>query len=132
MPVIDTLKFRNILVNGKIAEEAPADELVEALDETFEDVTGDLATKSDLIAFKAEILQAMAEMEARLQRQMLFAVGIMVAAGRSCSYVAGSLWLTALDFGPELLARRFRWFAGIGLRGWRVLGRSWAFRCRGG
>ena len=80
MAIIDTLRFRNILVNGDIAEEAPAEEFVAALDETFEEVTSNLATKQDLAQMQAEILQAMAAMEARLQRQMLFSVGIIVAA----------------------------------------------------
>ena len=89
MAIIDTLRFRNILVNGKIAEEAPAEEFVAALDDTLGDLTGDLATRSDLAAFKAEILQAMAEMESRLQRQMLFAVGIIVAAVAAAATLLG-------------------------------------------
>lgn len=85
MAIIDTLKFRNILVNGKIAEEAPAEQLVAALDETFEEVTGNLATSSDiravrsdietyraeLAAFKAEILAAIAQSDAANARGRL-------------------------------------------------------------
>lgn len=84
MAIIDTLKFRNILVNGKIAEEGPAEELVQALDDAFTEQLDDVVTKehlsAEMRALRAEILQALADMEARLQRQMLFAVGIIVAA----------------------------------------------------
>ncbi len=80
MAIIDTLRFRNILVNGNIAEEAPAEEFEAALDESFEEATFNLATKQVMAQMQSEILQAMAAMEARLQRQMLFSEGIIVAA----------------------------------------------------
>ena len=78
MAIIDTLRFRNILVNGEIAEETPAQEFVTALDETFEDVTGPLATKTDLEQFKAEVLAAIADSEARTARNQLVMVGVIL------------------------------------------------------
>ena len=71
MAIIDTLRFRNILVNGKIAEDEPAQEFVNALDEALEDVVGNLATKPDLTAFKAEILAAIAQSDAANARGRL-------------------------------------------------------------
>ncbi|MCY3568896.1 MAG: hypothetical protein OXH38_09740 [Chloroflexi bacterium] len=79
MAIIDTLRFRNILVDGDIAEEAPAQEFVAALDETFEDVTGDLANKDDLAAMEARLMQDAAEREARTARNQLVMVGIILA-----------------------------------------------------
>jgi hypothetical protein len=43
--IIDTIKFRNILMQGEIAEEASAEEFVAGLNESLEDIAGDLATK---------------------------------------------------------------------------------------
>ena len=98
MTIIDTLKFRNILVDGKIAEEEPAQQFVTALDEAFEEQLEGVATKefvraestelaaemqamrAEMQAMRSDILQSMAEMEARLRRQMQASVGIIVAA----------------------------------------------------
>ncbi len=80
MAIIDTLRFRNILVNGNFAEEGPVNELVEALEETFQDVVSPLATKADIEAVKAEILAALAESEARTARNQLVMVGVILAA----------------------------------------------------
>lgn len=84
--IIDTLRFRNILVDGRIAEEAPAEELVSALDEAFEEATGELATRSDInvyraevAAFKAEVLAAIAQSDAGNARGRLTLV-IAIAA----------------------------------------------------
>ena len=66
MSIIDTLRFRNILVNGDVAEEEVAQELVTALDETFEDATQELATKSDIQQLRAEMAQTRAEMRAEM------------------------------------------------------------------
>ena len=102
MAIIDTLRFRNILVNGDIPEEAPAEELVVALDETLEDLSGDLATKSeigelraDIDAFKAEILAAIAQSEARLTTRLWTAIGVGVTILLAALGVATGLlmWL---------------------------------------
>lgn len=82
MAFIDTLKFRNIPVNGKIAEEAPAEELVQALDDTFAEQLEDVATKghlsaemramrAEIAAFKAEVLAAIAQSDAANARGRL-------------------------------------------------------------
>ena len=39
MAIIDTLRFRNIMVDGEITSEEAAQEFVVALEETFEDAT---------------------------------------------------------------------------------------------
>ncbi len=91
MAIIDTLRFRNILVNGGIADEAPAQELVTALDEAFEEAVDGLATKQDINqlrremrgemrANQAEIKQAIAEAVADLQRQILYATSLVLLA----------------------------------------------------
>ena len=85
MAIIDTLRFRNILVDGRIAEEAPAEELVSALDEAFEEQLAGVATKSDLLqqtaetnAQIAEIKAQIASLEARLTRTIMWvAFGII-------------------------------------------------------
>ena len=104
MAIIDTLKFRNILVNGNIAEEAPAEQLVTALDETFEEVTGNLATKSDIgelrseinayraeiAAFKAEILAAIAQSDAANARgRLTLFIAIAILIGTAVGLIIG-------------------------------------------
>ena len=65
MAIIDKLKFRNILVNGDIAEEAPAEEFVTALDETFEEQLSNLVTKDDLALQTSDLNARFAEVDAR-------------------------------------------------------------------
>ncbi len=65
MAIIDKLKFRNILVNGDIAEEAPAEEFVAALDETFEEQLSGLVTKNDLALQTSDLNARFAEVDAR-------------------------------------------------------------------
>ena len=97
MAIIDTLKFRNILVNGNIAEEAPAEQLVVALDETFEEVTGNLATKSDIeayraeiAAFKAEVLAAIAQSDAANARgRLTLFIAIAILIGTAVGLIIG-------------------------------------------
>ena len=79
MAIIDALRSRNMLVDGDIAETAPAEALVAAPDEAFEDVAGSLATRFDLTAFKAEILQAIAETNAENARGRLILFVAMAA-----------------------------------------------------
>ena len=78
MAIIDTLRFRNTLVDGEIAEEEAAQEFVTVLDETFEDVTGNLATKQDLAQQTAEIKNLIKDLETRMVRTMMWvAFGII-------------------------------------------------------
>ncbi len=80
MAIIDTLRFRNILVNGDIAEEEPAQQLVTALDESLDDIAGNLATKQDLAQGRAELIAEMRAMETRLTRQILYgSLGLFTA-----------------------------------------------------
>ncbi len=87
MAIIDKLKFRNILVNGDIAEEAPAEEFVTALDETFEEQLSNLVTKddlalqtSDLNARFAEVKEQMAALETHMTRTIMWtAFGLLAA-----------------------------------------------------
>ena len=89
MAIIDTLRFRNILVNGDIAEEEAAQEFVTALDETFEEQLDGLATKRDIQTLRAEMAQMRAELmaeiralEARMTRTLMFtAFGLFAALG---------------------------------------------------
>ncbi len=89
MAIIDTLRFRNILVDGDIAEEAPAQQFVTALDDTFEEQLEGVATKdfvraesaelqAELRAMREQILRALAQAETRMQRQMLIATGVIL------------------------------------------------------
>ncbi|MCY4619677.1 MAG: hypothetical protein OXD50_14190 [Chloroflexi bacterium] len=68
MAIIDKLKFRNILVNGDIAEEAPAEEFVAALDETFEEQLSGLVTKEDLALQTSDLNARFAEVDARFAK----------------------------------------------------------------
>ena len=91
MAIIDKLKFRNILVNGDIAEEAPAEEFVAALDETFEEQLSGLATNEDVhnlgvglrgetAQMGAELIAEMRAMETRLTRLVMYvAFGLFTA-----------------------------------------------------
>ncbi len=97
MSIIDTLRFRNILVEGEIADEAPAEALVSALDESFAEVTAELATKSDIqqlraemAQIRAEILQAIAESDARnAQGRLTLFVGIVAVIGTATGLIIG-------------------------------------------
>ncbi len=70
MSIIDTLRFRNILVNGDVAEEAVAQELVTALDETFEEQLDGLATKQDVQSLGTELRAEMAQTRAEMRAEM--------------------------------------------------------------
>ena len=80
MAIIDTLRFRNIMVDGEIASEEAAQEFVVALDETFEDATGELATKQDLAQFRAEVIAEIRVLEARMvQTLLIVSLGLFTA-----------------------------------------------------
>ena len=108
MAIIDTLKFRNILVNGKIAEEAPAEQLVTALDETLQEQLEGVATKefvrgesaelhaeiramrAEITAFKAEILAAIAQSDAANARgRLTLFIAIAVLIGTAVGLIIG-------------------------------------------
>ena len=98
MAIIDTLRFRNILVEGEVADGAKRrEELVTALDESFAEVTAELATKSDIqqlraemAQIRAEILQAIAESDARnAQGRLTLFVGIVAVIGTATGLIIG-------------------------------------------
>ncbi len=105
MAIIDTLRFRNILVDGEIADEEPAQELVTALDETFDEALDGLTTKqdinelrsemaalrSDMRAMQAEIMQDAAERETRLTSRLYTALGVAVGVVLTALGVAATL-----------------------------------------
>ncbi len=80
MAIIDTLRFRNIMVDGEIASEEAAQEFVVALDETFEDATGHLSTKKDLAVLRAELVAEIRGLEARMSKFILLTVGLQLTA----------------------------------------------------
>lgn len=80
MAIIDTLRFRNILVDGDIAEETPAQEFVTALDESLEDITDGLATKQDLAQLRAELIAEIRALESRMTKFILYTVGLQLTA----------------------------------------------------
>ena len=74
---IDKLRFRNILVRGNVPE-APTIEFADALDDTFREQLDGLATKDDIRALLADIKSDAAEREARLSRNQLVMVGVIL------------------------------------------------------
>ncbi|MCY3922609.1 MAG: hypothetical protein OXG27_09450 [Chloroflexi bacterium] len=79
MAVFDTARLRDILVRGGIADEAPAGELVDELEDQVSSALSGYSTQDQVILAVAQVLQAMAEMEARQSRHVNQAVGIMLA-----------------------------------------------------
>ena len=85
---IDKLRFRNVLVRGEVPE-APAIEFAEALDETFQEQLDGLASqqgvesairevRQDIRAAVSEIKSDAAEREARISRNQLVMVGVIL------------------------------------------------------
>ena len=91
MAIIDTLKLRNIMVDGDIAEEAASQAFVTALDETFEEQLSGLVTNEDVhnlgvglrgetAQMGAELIAEMRAMETRLTRLVMYvAFGLFTA-----------------------------------------------------
>ena len=85
---IDKLRFRNVLVRGEVPE-APAIEFAEALDDTFQEQLDGLASqqgvesairevRQDIRAAVSEIKSDAAEREARISRNQLVMVGVIL------------------------------------------------------
>ena len=96
MAIIDVLKFRGIMLRGGFPE-APAEEFVEAFDETLEQELAPLATKADLERWKSEIVsqlenkveKLMLAQEARHSREMLFwFLGVTALIGTALAILA--------------------------------------------
>ena len=65
MALMDTLRLRNILVRGEVAKEAPADEIVGALDEEMAAATEHFVTKDSHEASENRVLAAIADSDRR-------------------------------------------------------------------
>ena len=81
MTLIDKLRFHNILTQGGIPE-APSIEFTEALQDTFDDQTSELATKTDVKQAIKDAVSALkqdaAEREARYNHRLLvIALGVV-------------------------------------------------------
>lgn len=63
MAVFDPARLRDILVRGQVAEEAPARELVNELEEQLAETLSTYPTLDRLAAMEARLLQAMAELK---------------------------------------------------------------------
>ena len=78
---IDKLRFRNVLVRGEVPE-APAIEFADALDETFREELDGVVTQdhfdSAMRQLLAEIKSDAAEREARISRNQLVMVGVIL------------------------------------------------------
>ena len=81
---IDKLRFRNVLVQGNVPE-ARAIEFADALDDTFQEQLKDVATKDDIRDVNNNIRSAIseiksdaAEREARISRNQLVMVGVIL------------------------------------------------------
>ena len=66
MALMDTLRLRNILVRGEVAEEEPADEIVGALDEEISAATEHFVTKDSHEASENRVLAAIADLGRRV------------------------------------------------------------------
>lgn len=60
--------------------QAPADDFVDAVEDTFNEGRDELATKDDLRALAAELMQDAAEREARILQNQLVMVGVVLGA----------------------------------------------------
>ena len=78
---IDKLRFRNVLVRGNVPE-APAIEFADALEDTFREELDGVVTQdhfdSAMRQLLAEIKSDAAEREARISRNQLVMVGVIL------------------------------------------------------
>ena len=86
MAIFNTARLLDILVRGRIASVAPAQELVEELENQMGDALSEYATLDRMSLMEARVLQAIAESEsraaereARQARHINQAVGILLA-----------------------------------------------------
>lgn len=79
MAIFNTARLRDVLVRGRIAEPTPAAELVDELEEQMSEALSGYSTQDQVGLAVAQVLRAMAEMEARQARHINQAVGIMLA-----------------------------------------------------
>ena len=79
MAIFNTLRLRDILVRGKVPEDA-ATEFVTEADEALEAALAQYATNDRVDVALERVLRAIAEMEARQARHINQAIGILLAA----------------------------------------------------
>lgn len=76
---IDRPRFRNIFARMEVPQ-APADDFVDAVEDTVNEGREELATKDDLLALEARLKADAAEREARMMQSMLVFVGVTLTA----------------------------------------------------
>lgn len=76
---IDRPRFRDIFAHMEIPQ-APADDFVDAVEDTVNEGRDELATKDDLLAMEARLRADAAEREARILQNQLVMVGVMLGA----------------------------------------------------
>ena len=76
---IDRQRFRSIFSRMEIAQ-APADDFVDAVEDTVNEGRDELATKDDLRSLAVELKQDAAERETRMMQNMLVFVGVILTA----------------------------------------------------
>ena len=74
---IDRPRFRDIFGRMEIAQ-SPANDFVDAVEDTINEGREGLATKDDLAAMESRLLQDAAEREARFARNQLVMVGVIL------------------------------------------------------
>ena len=86
MAIFNTARLRDVLVRGRIAEPEPAAELVDELEEQMGTALSGYSTQDQVSLAVAQVLQAMAELEAkaaereaRQARHINQATGIVLA-----------------------------------------------------
>lgn len=76
---IDRPRFRSIFARMEIPQ-APADDFVNAVEDTVNEGREELATKDDLLALEARLKANAAEREARMMQSMSVFVGVTLTA----------------------------------------------------
>ena len=79
MAVFNTARLRDVLVRGRVAQPAAAMEFVDELETQMDEALSSHPSQAELNLATERTLRALAEMEARLARQMNQTLGIMLA-----------------------------------------------------
>ena len=79
MAIFNTARLLDVIVRGRIAEPAPAAELVNELEEQVSQALSSYPTQDRMDLMEQRIMPAIAESEARQARHINQAVGILLA-----------------------------------------------------
>lgn len=79
MAVFNTARLLDILVRGRFAASDPATEFVSELEDQMSNALSEYSTIDRMALMEANILRAIAELEARQARHVNQAVGIVLA-----------------------------------------------------